>query len=125
MTDTIGAMDAEAQPDATRRALNGLGVAAAGAAAIGVLGGPLSLTAGLLAVAALLGWVIGRLTRPSLAVGIVLAVGSVGLGLVAIWLFARSEGGVLPLLDYLADVQGVLAPLDLLIAGLAAAAAGR
>lgn len=125
MTDTIGAMDTEAQPTTARRVLNGMAAAAIGAVAIGVLGGALSLTAGLLAASALVGWVIGRLVRPSLALGIVLAVGSVGLGLIGIWLFARSEGGVLPLVDYLADVQGVLAPLDMVVAGLAAAVAGR
>lgn len=125
MTDTMGTMDTEVQPTAMRRGLSGLAVALAGAAAIGVLGGALSLTAGLLAASAILGWIIGRLVRPSLALGVALAVGSVAVGLVGIWLFALNEGGVLPLLDYLADVQGVLAPLDLVVAGLAAAAAGR
>jgi hypothetical protein len=44
----------------------------------------------------------------------------VALGQVGLWLLGREEGGVLPLLDYLAEVFGFLVPLQLGIAGLVA-----
>ena len=39
-------------------------------------------------------------------------------------MFAGIEGGALPLVDYLAQVQGVLVPIELAVAGALAAAAG-
>jgi hypothetical protein len=107
------------------RALRALAIAVAGAALIAFLGGPLSMTAGLVAVAVVLGLIIGAVVRPASAVAVGLAGGSVILGLVAIWLFARSEGGVLDLPTYLADVQGAVAPLQVLVASLAAFLASR
>jgi hypothetical protein len=47
------------------------------------------------------------------------------LGLLGIWLFGRWEGGVLDPLEYLAEVQGFVVPLELLAAGGLAAAASR
>ena len=44
----------------------------------------------------------------------------VGLGQVGLWLLARGEGGVLPLVDYLGETFGILVPLQLAIAGLVA-----
>ena len=42
------------------------------------------------------------------------------LGQVGLWLFARSEGGVLSPIDYLAQTFGVLVPLQVLAAAAAA-----
>lgn len=92
---------------------------------IAVLGGPLSVTLGLLGVAAVIGWAVGSLARPSLGLAVGIAVGSVALGLVGIWLFARFEGGVLGLPDYFAEVQGPLVFLELAAAGLIAAGTVR
>jgi hypothetical protein len=108
-----------------RRAARALLVALAGAALIAFLGGPLSVTFGLVGLAAVLGWVIGSLSKPSLGLAITLAVGSVALGLVGIWLFARLEGGVLGPTDYFAEVQGPLVIVELAVAALVAAATVR
>jgi hypothetical protein len=100
-----------------------------GAAAIAVGGGLLTMTAGLLVVAAVVGWVVavlvsigvdrpaGRASRTRrrwTATGIALA--GVALGQLGLWLIARQEGGTLGLLDYLAEVFGVLVPLELALA---------
>jgi hypothetical protein len=98
-------------------------VGLAGVIAFTVLGGPLSVTVGLVAAAGAIGWVIGMVMRPDRALAVVLAIGSVALGLVGIWLFAGLEGGALGLVDYLAQVQGILIPIELAVAGVLAAAA--
>jgi hypothetical protein len=49
-----------------------------------------------------------------------LALTGVALGQLGLWLLARQEGGVLSPLDYLAEVFGILVPLELAIAGLVA-----
>jgi hypothetical protein len=100
-------------------------VAIVGAAIVAFLGGPLSVTIGLVGVAAVIGWVIGSIVRPSLALAVGLAMGSIALGLVGIWLFAGLEGGVLSLPDYLGQVQGQLVVIELAVAGLVAAATVR
>jgi hypothetical protein len=118
----------EASPPAvTRRTrvAQALGVAAAGAAAIAFLGGPLSMTAGLLALSVVVGLVVGALLRPATAIAVSLAVGSVVVGLLGVWLFARAEGGVLDPIAYFGDVQGPLAPAQLVLAALAAVASSR
>jgi hypothetical protein len=101
-----------------------------GAAAIAVGGGLLTMTAGLLVVAAAIGWVVAvlvslgadhvvggtdRTRRRWTATSIALA--GVALGQVGLWVIARQEGGTLGLVDYLAEVFGVLVPLELAIAG--------
>jgi hypothetical protein len=108
-----------------RRAARGAGVALVGSLAIMVLGGPLSTTAGLVAVAALIGWLVGSVVRPAVGLAVALAVASVVVGLVGVWVYARMEGGVLGLTDYLGEVQGVLVPIQLLLAGGVAAATIR
>ena len=117
------ATDIEATP--ARRATRGAGAALIGAAVIAVLGGPLSVTLGLVGVAAVIGWAIGSIARPSLGLAVGLAVGSVAMGLIGIWLFARIEGGVLGPLDYFAEVHGPLVVVDLAVAGLVAAGTVR
>jgi hypothetical protein len=59
-----------------------------------------------------------RVRRRSLAGLIALA--GVALGQVGIWLIARSEGGTLGLLDYLAEAFGLLVPAELLLAAVIA-----
>lgn len=108
-----------------QRAARALLAALVGAAVVAFLGGPLSVTFGLIGIAAVIGWAVGSLSRPSLGIAVALAVGSVALGLVGIWLFARLEGGVLGLPDYFAQVQGPLVVIELAVAGLAAAGTVR
>jgi hypothetical protein len=110
---------------ASGRATQGILAALIGAAVITVLSGPLSVTFGLIGVAAVVGWAIGSSVRPSLGLAVGLAIGSIVLGLVGIWLVARLEGGVLSLPDYLAQVQGPLVAIEIAVAALVAAATVR
>ena len=103
--------------------LRGVAVGLAGAIVMTLLGGPLSITAGLVGAAGAIGYVVGAAMRPLRLGAVVVAVGSVLLGLVGIWLFAGFEGGVLGIVDYLLDVQGILVPIELFAAGVLAAAA--
>jgi len=105
-------------------ALAPLAVAVGGALAFVLLGGVMAVTAGLIVVAGLIGWLTGLLVRPPLRAAVV-AFGIVVLGLLGIWLFGRMEGGVLDPIEYFAEVQGFLVPLELLVAGGLAAAASR
>jgi hypothetical protein len=106
------------------RVLRAVAVGLVGSIAITVLGGPLSITAGLVGAAGLIGWLVGIAVRPARAAAVAIALGSVVLGLIGIWLFAGIEGGVLGPIDYLAEVQGVLVPIELAVAGALAGAAG-
>jgi hypothetical protein len=86
-----------------------------------------TLTGGLLAVAAVIGWAtawalrfgggttIDDRRRAALALG--LAVAGIALGQLGLWLYGRTEGGVLPLIDYLGEVFGPLVVIEALIAG--------
>ena len=88
------------------------------------------MSSGLIVVAAATGWAVGlairlgareRLPagrRVRLAIG--LALFAVALGQAGLWLYARTEGGVLGPLDYLAEVFGFLVPVELLAAWIAA-----
>jgi hypothetical protein len=100
-------------------------VAAIAAGLIALLGGPLSLTVGLLAVAAVGGWLVGSLLRPRVGAAIALAVGAVVVGLAGVWLFSRVEGGVLDPMTYIAEVHGPLVIVELAVAAIAAALATR
>ncbi len=107
-----------------RALVSALAVALAGAVVLVVLGGLLAFSAGLLVVAAVVGWAIGRTTRTAdaarpgtrTAVATILAVGCVGLAQAGLWVVARAEGGVLSPVEYLAQTWGVLVPLQLLAA---------
>jgi hypothetical protein len=101
-------------------------LATGGAVVITVAGGLLAITAGLLVIAGALGWAIATV----LARGVqasrrrwlapALAVLGVALGQVGLWLVARQEGGTLGPIDYLAETFGVLVPLQLAVAAVAA-----
>ena len=106
-----------------------------GAVAITVLGGVLTMTGGLLAVAAVLGWAtawglrVGAGTtiddRRRAYLALVLALAGIALGQLGLWLYGRTEGGVLPLVDYLGEVYGPLVPIQGVLAGAVAWVTGR
>ena len=91
-----------------------------------LLGGLLAFSAGLLVVWAAAGTVVGWATqlgggsalgsplRPAMAVALALI--GVALGQVGLWWYAGTEGGVLPLVDYLGQTFGVLVPAQALLA---------
>jgi hypothetical protein len=103
----------------------------AGALVIAVGGGLFTITAGLLVIAGVVGWIVAvALTRGAgaststrgrtRATAALIALAAVAVGQVGLWLIARGEGGTLDLIDYLAEVFGVLVPAELLIAGVVA-----
>jgi hypothetical protein len=110
-------------------------VAIVGAVAIVVLGGVFAVTAGLVAVAGGLGWAVAaalgygagdhlpRRRRVGAAIG--LAIAAVALGQLGLWQYARTEGGVLPPVEYLLEVFGPLVPLEFGAAALLAWLAAR
>lgn len=105
------------------------------AVAITIVGGVLLVSAGLVVLAAAGGWAVaiamkvgagGTITRRQriwLATGLALA--GVVLGQVGLSLFARSEGGVLPIVDYLGQTFGPLVPLQAVAAVVTAAWSAR
>ncbi len=106
-----------------------------GAGAIVFVGGVIAWTTGLLAVAGLTGLGIaaglafgagdhmaGR-RRILLAIG--LSFGAVALGQIGLWQYGRSEGGVLPFIDFLAQVYGPLVIAEFVAATTIAAVAAR
>ena len=117
-----GSGDAVATPSRSERLLRAVAVGVVGVVAITLFGGPLSITAGLIAAAGVIGWVVGLVVRPGKVAAVLIAVASVALGLVGIWLYAGIEGGALGLVDYLVQVQGALVPIELAVAGVLAAA---
>jgi hypothetical protein len=95
------------------------------AVAFVIAGGILTVTAGLVILAAFLGWLTGRLVSPPVRAAIV-AIVAIALGFLAIWVFGRIEGGVLDPIDYLDEVEGpVVVILSLLFGGGLAAASSR
>lgn len=97
-----------------------------GAVAIVLLGGILAFTAGLVVVAAVTGWAIAAGLRfgagPNLrpgrraAIAVGLAIVAILAGQLGLWQYARIEGGVLGPLDYLAEVFGLLVPIEFVVA---------
>jgi hypothetical protein len=104
----------------SERILRGAAVGVAGVIVLTVLGGPLSVTAGLVAAAGAIGWITGMVLGPMRPLAVAIALASVAVGLVGIWLYAGLEGGALGLIDYLAEVQGILVPIELGLAGILA-----
>lgn len=115
-------------PPVARAIVFALLAAIAGGIAIAIAGGRLTITAGLLVIAGVLGWVIavvltlGLGTNRSMGprarrvTAATVAVLGVALGQVGLWLIAREEGGVLAPIDYLADVFGFLVPAEFAVA---------
>jgi hypothetical protein len=110
-------------------------VALAVAAALTVAGGILLITAGLLAVAGIGGWLVGAAVRTGagaalpaprrVALSVGLALAGVALGQLGLWAYSQVEGGALGPVEYLAEVFGFLVPLELGLAGVAAWVAAR
>ena len=123
---TEPATAADGGGSAARAAVFGVLTGIGGAIAIVLLGGVLALSTSLVLLAPFIGWTIawavkagadGSVTRSRLALlALLLATGAVILGQLGLWLYARTEGGVLPLVDYLGEVYGVLVPLQFLFA---------
>ena len=100
------------------------------AAAIVVLGGVATVTTGLIVVAGAIGFGVavalqlgagGHLSpgrRIGLAVGLTIA--AVALGQFGIWRYALTEGGVLPLIDYLGDVFGPVVIVEFVVGAVVA-----
>jgi hypothetical protein len=123
------------RPDPAASVVRGVAIAVAialvGAVAIVVVGGVLSETTGLVVVAGATGLFIAYAlqvgagdhltTRRRIVIAVVLTVVAIAFGQLGVWQYARSEGGVLPLIDYLGDVFGLLVPLQF-AAGIVAAA---
>lgn len=125
-TAAAEAAAAVAAPDPGASVPRGVAVATVvgivGAAVITVLGGVFAVSAGLIVAAAAVGWALAvalrvgagewltRSARVRLAVA--LAVAAIALGQLGLWLYARTEGGVLPPLDYLGQVFGFLVPAE-------------
>ena len=110
-------------------------VALLGALAIIVLGAIATVTTGLIVVAGAIGFGVAlalqvgarehlsRGRRVGLAVG--LTVAAIALAQVGIWQYARAEGGVLPLIDYLAEVFGPLVIAEFVVGAVVAWVAAR
>ena len=128
--------DAETEPPAPDRGSIGRSVAFAIGAALSalvvyaVLAGPFAFTAGLVVVGIFAGRVIGLSARAgggvaitsdqSVLIAIVTTIGWFVLAQVSAWVFARSEGGVLPIIEFLLDVFGPVVPLVAIASVLAA-----
>lgn len=120
------AEEAAETPDPAASAGRGLAVATVigivGAGAIVFLGGVLAITSGLLVIAGMTGLAIAvglragardhLSARRRARLASSLAIGAIALAQLGLWLYARSEGGVLGPLDYLWEVFGLLVPLE-------------
>ena len=106
-----------------------------GAVVTVVLGGVITFSAGLLVVAATTGFLVGLALRVGAAdrlvgsrrvwIAIVVALLAIALGQLGLWLYARTEGGVLSLIDYLGAAFGPLVPLQFVAAAIGAWLAAR
>lgn len=113
------------------RAIAGaLGIALGGIVLTVLFGGVMALSAGLLVLWGAAGYLIGQAVRVGggdafgatgrtvTAVGVALV--GVLVGQLGLWWYAGLEGGVLPLVDYLAQTFGVLVPLQAALAAVLA-----
>jgi hypothetical protein len=141
-SDRYRAAEAQAELDAADPAASiarGVAVATAvaivGSVAIVLLGGALTLTEGLIVVAGFTGLGIGialrwgeadQLSRERRVVlALVLAIGATAIGQLGLWQYALTEGGVLPLLDFLEQVYGPVVLLEFAAAAVVAWLAAR
>jgi hypothetical protein len=102
-----------------QQVLPALGITVIGALAILVLNVVLAITTGLLAVAAVTGYLLGQVLRWRL-LAIVFAVGAILVATTATWLASLAQGGVLGPADYLAQTMGLLLPALVVAAAIAA-----
>jgi hypothetical protein len=130
--DATPKTDTPAPPSATRSLAFGVLTAVAGGVAITLAGGVLAITAGLIVIAATLGWAVpiaraqgGAPRNGRVPLGVALAVAGVALGQVGLWLVARREGGTLGLVDYLDETFGYLVPVQFAVAAAVAWWRGR
>src|SRR3954447_16241070 len=131
--------DAAAPPDRgsrTRALAWGAGAAIAGGLVLVALATALAVSVGLVVVAAAVGRVTGLAVRAgagatyqragrSGSVAAALALAAVAVAQLVIWAHARSEGGALGVIDYLAETYGPLVPLQLLAAAIVSWWSGR
>lgn len=117
--DPAGAAPAPTRLDA---ALVPVGLVLGGSIGFVVLGAIIDVTAGLIVVAAFLGWLTGRLVSPPGRAALVALIMVVA-GFLGIWLFGRIEGGVLDPVAYLVEVEGPIVVVASLLAGAGLAAA--
>jgi hypothetical protein len=111
-------------------------VSLAGAGALVLVGAILASTLGLLFISGAIGAATGLIlagaaaprggARPVArqtvtALALALTLGAIGVAFVATWLYARSEGGTLGLVDYLFTTFGPFVPGELVIGAVAAA----
>lgn len=118
-----------------RGAAVALVVAVLGALAIVFVGGVLTLTTGLLVVAGATGWGVAVAlqvgagahlsSRRRVTLAISLTIAAIALGQLGLWQYARTEGGVLPPLEFLGEVYGPLVLLELAAAAVVAWLAAR
>jgi hypothetical protein len=96
-----------------------------GAVAIAVLGEVVGVGVGLVVAAAVIGWLIGASLRTAgaaltgrarVVVALALAVTSVLVGQLGLWLITLAEGSVLGPIPYLSAVFGLLVPLEIVAA---------
>lgn len=141
-SDRYRAAEAQAELDAADPAASiarGVAIATAvaivGAGAIVFLGGVLTLTEGLIVVAGFTGLGIGMALRwgaadhlsrgRRVAIALCLAIGATAIGQLGLWQYALTEGGVLPLVDYLGQVYGPVVLLEFAAAAVVAWLAAR
>jgi hypothetical protein len=129
-TSARGAAAAEPTGSVERSIAFAIPAAVIGLAVYLGFAGPLAFSSGLVVVAIFAGRTIGLAARagagrtvPSdqrMRVAVAIALAWFVLAHVAVWLYARNEGGVLPILDYLLETFGLIVPLSGIAAVLAA-----
>jgi hypothetical protein len=127
---------AENQPPPSVARAVGLGslTAAIIALVLALLGGPASFSAGLVVVAFFMGRLVGAMVRAGggetlssparVTLAILISLAGIAAGQLGIWVFSRTEGGVLDVATYLGSF-GPLVPLEFMIATLSAWWAAR
>ncbi len=126
------APDADEQPQPSPMRAVGLGIVTAVllGGILAVLGGPVSMSAGLVVVAFFMGRLVGTMVRigagetlsspARVVVAILISLFGIFVGQVGIWVWAHQEGGSLDLGAYLSNAFGPLVPLEFMVATLSA-----
>lgn len=95
-----------------------------------IFAGPLSFSAGLVVIAVFAGRLIGLVVRTAagpavssdarIVIALLVTIGWFVAAQLGVWVYARSEGGALDLVDYLAQTFGPLVPIQLIVSVLVA-----